>query len=426
MRLRIPSGRSFAEADVPDDRLIGVFSPSLPPPAADPLVETDRALDAPSGSPRLEELASRAATATLLCSDHTRPVPSRVLVPALLRRLRLGNPDIRVTLLVGTGCHRASTGAELAEKFGPDVAMRERIVVHDAGDAAAMADLGRLPGGGTLKVNRLAVETDLLLAEGFVEPHFFAGFSGGRKSVLPGVAARETVLANHCGAFIADPRARLGSLEGNPVHRDMVAAARAARLAFVLNVAIDPGKRIVRAFAGGFEAAHAEAVAFLRRHVGVRVPEAADVCVTGNGGAPLDQNVYQCVKCMAAAEPVTREGGCIVVCAECADGHGGESFFRMLRDIEPAQMLRRFAAVPAEKTEPDQWQAQILARIALTRGVVFVTPERNHAMLRQMRFRAAATLDEGLALARALCGRGDAARIAALPDGVSVVPEAAP
>lgn len=422
MKIRIPSGSSFCEADVPEENLLGVFSPSLPPPAADPLVETDRALDAPFGSPRLEELAARSKTATVLCSDHTRPVPSRVLVPALLRRLRLGNPDVRVTLLVGTGCHRASTPDELKAKFGPDVVLRENVVVHDARDDAAMADLGRLPGGGVLKVNRLAVETDLLVAEGFVEPHFFAGFSGGRKSVLPGVASRATVLANHCGAFIADPRARLGVLEGNPVHRDMVAAARAARLAFVLNVAIDPRKRIVRAFAGGFEAAHAEAVAFLRKHVGVRVPEPADVCVTGNGGAPLDQNVYQCVKCMAAAELVTREGGCIVVCAECADGHGGESFFRMLRDRPPAEMLERFAAVPADETEPDQWQAQILARIALSRSVVFVSPEKNHEMLRAMRFRPAATLDEGLALARSLCGRGSAAKIVALPDGVSVVP----
>ena len=130
MTIRIPSGSSFCEADVPDDRLIGVFSPSLPPPAADPLVETDRALDAPVGSPRLEELAAGAKTATVLCSDHTRPVPSRVLVPALLRRLRLGNPDIRVTLLVGTGCHRASTPDELKAKFGPDVVLRENVVVQ--------------------------------------------------------------------------------------------------------------------------------------------------------------------------------------------------------------------------------------------------------------------------------------------------------
>ena len=422
MRIRIPSGASFCEADVPDDRLIGVFAPTLPPPAADPLVEADRALDGPFGSLHLEALAAGARTATILCSDHTRPVPSRVPVPALLRRLRLGNPGIRVTLLVGTGCHRATTEDELKAKFGPDVVLRETIAIHDAKDDAAMVSLGRLPGGGELRVNRLAAETDLLVAEGFVEPHFFAGFSGGRKSVLPGVAARTTVLANHCGAFIADPRARLGVLEGNPVHRDMAAAARMARLAFVLNVAIDPRKRIVRAFAGAAEAAHAAAVAFLREHVGVRVPEPADICVTGNGGAPLDQNVYQCVKCMAAAELVTREGGCVVVCAECADGHGGESFFRMLRDREPAEMLASFAAVPADRTEPDQWQAQILARIALSRSVVFVSPEKNHEMLRAMRFHAAATLDEGLALARTLCGRGDAARVVALPDGVSVVP----
>ena len=421
VRIEVPCGPGVCAAELPERGFLGVFRSRVPAPAPDPDAEVARALDAPIGSPRLEELASGARTATIICSDHTRPVPSRYLVPALLRRLRAASPDVRVTLLVATGCHRGTTRAELVAKFGEEIVERERIVVHDCADEASLVSLGTLPSGGELRVNRAAVETDLLLSEGFIEPHFFAGYSGGRKSVLPGIAGRVSVLANHCAEFIADPKARTGVLDGNPIHRDMLWAARAARLAFVLNVVIDGGKRIVRAFAGDPDAAHRAGAAFLDGFARIDVPE-ADVCVTGNGGAPLDQNVYQCVKGMSAAESVVRPGGAIVLCAECADGHGGRSFFEHLRDFSARELLAQCAATPRDATVPDQWQYQIAARIMDKAHVVFVSPPERHAELRAMRFEAAATLPEGLALARRLCGDGDAARVAVLPDGVSVVP----
>ena len=421
VRIEVPCGPGVCAAELPERGFLGIFRSRVPDPAPDPDAEVARALDAPIGSPRLEELASGARTATIICSDHTRPVPSRYLVPALLRRLRAASPDVRVTLLVATGCHRGTTRAELVAKFGEEIVERERIVVHDCADEASLVSLGTLPSGGELRVNRAAVETDLLLSEGFIEPHFFAGYSGGRKSVLPGIAGRVSVLANHCAEFIADPKARTGVLDGNPIHRDMLWAARAARLAFVLNVVIDGGKRIVRAFAGDPDAAHRAGAAFLDGFARIDVPE-ADVCVTGNGGAPLDQNVYQCVKGMSAAEAVVRPGGAIVLCAECADGHGGRSFFEHLRDFSARELLAQCAATPRDATVPDQWQYQIAARIMDKAHVVFVSPPERHAELRAMRFEAAATLPEGLALARRLCGDGDAARVAVLPDGVSVVP----
>ena len=421
VHVEVPCGRGVCAAELPEETLLGVFHSRVPAPAPDPVSEVERALDEPIGSSRLETLAAGVRTATIICSDHTRPVPSRVLVPALLRRLRAGSPDVRVTLLVATGCHRETTRDELVAKFGEEIVRSERIVVHDATDESSLVTLGTLPSGGELRVNRTALETDLLLSEGFIEPHFFAGYSGGRKSVLPGIAGRVSVLANHCAEFIADPKARTGVLEGNPIHRDMLWAARAAHLAFVLNVVIDGGKRIVRAFAGDADAAHRAGAAFLDGFARIEVPE-ADVCVTGNGGAPLDQNVYQCVKGMSAAETVVRPGGAIVLCAECADGHGGQSFFEHLRDFTAQELLAQCAATPRDATVPDQWQYQIAARIMDKARVVFVSPPERHAELRAMRFEAAATLPEGIALARRLCGAGDAARIAVLPDGVSVVP----
>ena len=423
MKISVPYGRTRMEADVPDARLLGVFEAPLPSPAPDPDAEVARALDAPFGSPRLEELAAGRRSAVLILSDHTRPVPSRHLVPALLSRLRRGNPDIDVTLLVATGCHRAPRRDELVEKLGEEIVARERIALHVATDDASLADAGVLPSGGRLRLNRLALEADLLLSEGFIEPHFFAGFSGGRKAVLPGVASRVTVLANHCADFIADPRARTGVLEGNPVHRDMLFAADRAKLAFVLNVVIDPAKRIVRAFAGAHRDAHAAGCAFLADACRIRVPP-ADVVVTSNGGHPLDQNVYQAVKGMTAGEAAAREGGAIVLCAACGDGHGGEGFFRMLSEASsPRALLDRILAVPRDRTEPDQWQVQILARILCRNCVVLVTRDCDHAMIRAMGLHPAATLEEGIAVATSLTSPD--ATIAAIPDGVSVIVEPA-
>ena len=418
MKISVPYGRTRMEADVPAGRLLGVFEPSLPPPAPDPAAEVARALDDPIGSPPLETLAAGVRDAVLVLSDHTRPVPSRLIVPQMLSRLRRGNPGIDVTLLVATGFHRATKREELVEKLGAEIVTSEKIVVHDGRDEASLADAGTLPSGGRLRLNRLALEAGLLLSEGFIEPHFFAGFSGGRKSVLPGVASRETVLANHCAEFIADPRARTGILEGNPVHRDMLFAADRARLAFVANVVLGPGRRVVRAFAGAHRAAHEAGCAFLSEYCGVRVPE-ADVVVTSNGGHPLDQNVYQAVKGMTAGEAAAREGGVIVICAACGDGHGGEGFFRTLSGApSPRALLDRILAVPRTATEPDQWEAQILARVLCRNRVVVVTRDCDHAMLRAMGLEAASSLPEALDLATKWTGPDS--KIAVIPDGVSV------
>lgn len=419
--VKVPYGRGCMEARVAEERLLGVFEAPVPKAAADQAAEVRRALDAPIGSAPLEELARGKRKAVIIVSDHTRPVPSRFLVPPMLERLRRFNPDIDVTLLVATGCHRPSRREELVEKLGEEVVAHERIAMHDSRDDAAMVDAGTLPSGGRLRLNRLALEADLLISEGFIEPHFFAGFSGGRKSVLPGVASRVTVLANHCAAFIADPRARTGVLDGNPIHRDMVYAAEKARLAFVLNVVINPEKKIVRAFAGAERPAHTAGCAFLGGVCRVRVPE-ADIVVTSNGGHPLDQNVYQTVKGMTAGEAACREGGVIVISSACGDGHGGEAFFKMLSGAaSPQALLDEIAKVPSDRTQPDQWEAQILARILCHHRVIVVTRDCDHALLGDMGLLAASSLGEALEKATALTSPD--AKIAVIPDGVSTIPE---
>ena len=423
MKVSIPYGRKHLEAELEDKNLLGVYTSSVPAPASDPVAEVERALDAPIGSFKLEELAAGKRNAVIIISDHTRPVPSKVMIPSMLARLRKGNPSIDITLLVATGCHRPTRREELIEKLGEDIVKREHIVCHDSTDDNMMADIGVLPSGGRLLVNRLAVEADLLVSEGFIEPHFFAGFSGGRKSVLPGIASKETVLANHCSEFIADPKSRTGILDGNPIHRDMVYAADKAKLAFVLNVVINQEKQVVKAFAGDHNKAHEAGCAFLRGFCHACIPE-ADIVITSNGGYPLDQNVYQSVKGMTAGEAVCRPGGVIILCASCCDGHGGEAFFRSLSTASsPKVLLDEILNVPRDGTIADQWQVQILARILCRCSVIMVTEDCDHDMLRAMGLEAVASLDDAIALARELVGED--AGIAVIPDGVSMVTEVA-
>ena len=203
--VKLPYGNGALGLDVPLNRYLGELVPQIHHNfSGKPESQIVReALSHPVDAPSLRELAKGKKKIVLLASDHTRPVPSKIIVPPMLEELRAGNPDGEITILIATGCHRGTTQQELAQKFGPDILAHEHIVVHDCDDADMLVHLGTLPSGGELVINRIAAEADLLVAEGFVEPHFFAGFSGGRKSVLPGIAARHTVLYNHNSSFIA-------------------------------------------------------------------------------------------------------------------------------------------------------------------------------------------------------------------------------
>ena len=418
MQIQIPYDRTAFSAEVGDIVLKGVYSSKLPEPAMSGEAYVSEALDNPIASQRLEDIAVGKRTAVVIASDHTRPVPSRIIMPQILERLRRGQPDIDITILIATGCHRQTTEAELSDKFGAEICRRERIVIHDADDAASLVEVGRLPSGGRLILNKLVMETELVVAEGFVEPHFFAGFSGGRKSVLPGIAARESVMANHCAEFISSPYARTGNLENNPIHKDMLYAAEVARLAFIVNVVLDEKKRIVRAVSGDSRKAHEAACAWLLEQCRVAVPT-ADIVITSNGGYPLDQNVYQSVKGMTAAEACCRAGGVIVMVASCKDGHGGKAFYESLSKYTAQELQEQISRVPRNQTKPDQWQVQIMARVMANHTVIMVTTDCSHNLLRSMHLLAASTIDEALALARQLTSQD--ASICVIPDGVSVI-----
>ena len=375
------------------------------------------ALDSPIASPRLRELAKGKRSCVIIISDHTRPVPSKDILPEMFAELEAGSPGIDITLLVATGFHRPTTTAELEAKLGADILKRVKVVLHDSRNAASNVKIGTLPSGAPCVIDKVAADAELLISEGFIEPHFFAGFSGGRKSVLPGVADQVTVLGNHCSRFIDSPFARTGVLDGNPLHEDMVAAAKMARLAFIVNVVIDEQKKTVAAFAGNPFAAHRRGCDFLMGYAKV-APKPADIVITSNGGAPLDQNLYQCVKGMTAAEATCNPGGVIIDCVECADGHGGQSFYESLRDCESAEAFyAKCLATPQDKTIPDQWEAQILARIIRNFTVIVVSRPEMRTMVEEMKMRYAASLDEALEQARTMGKR----TLTVIPNGISVI-----
>jgi len=318
---------------------------------------------------------------------------------------------------MATGFHRATTQAELENKFG-DTLPELDIEMHVARDAGSMVYKGILPSGGELWLNRLVDWADLIVSEGFIEPHFFGGFSGGRKSILPGIASQTTVFANHCSKFIGHPRARTGILEGNPIHEDMVFAAKKAGLKYIVNVVIDSAKRVVSAYAGDPFAAHAAGCEYVAEHASVGRIE-GDIVITSNGGYPLDQNIYQAVKGMTAAESCVRPGGVIVMCAACSDGHGGEDFYRWFAEGGGAeQVQRRILSIEQKDTLPDQWEAQILARILCHAKVVLVCEEFARKLAEGMGMLYAPSLEAALQTADDLTNGGD---IVVIPDGVGVI-----
>lgn len=418
--IHIPYGKTHLELRLPPERLAGVLSPSAHGEAqAQETALVSAALEHPIHSPALKELAQGKQRVLIITSDHTRPMPSQVTIPLLLSQIREGNPSAEIRILISTGTHRPMREDEMLARFGEKVCREETLINHLCDDAQAMIHKGTLPSGGALWLNNLVDWADLLIAEGFVEPHFFAGFSGGRKSVLPGIASRATVLYNHNAGFIDSPQARQGSLEGNPLHRDMLYASEAAGLRFILNVLLDENKRVVSAYAGDPTLAHEAACEDCLARTSVRRIQ-GDIAITSNGGYPLDQNVYQSVKGMTAAEACVRQGGVIILCAALGEGAGGEGFFQLLRQAQsPQALLEALRRIPAEETLVDQWEAQIWARVMTHATVLFVTGPENRRMIQDMGMRWMGSLEDALNTAYALVGED--AKVVVIPDGPGVI-----
>ncbi|MFC3897904.1 nickel-dependent lactate racemase [Lentzea rhizosphaerae] len=403
-----------------DPAVTTVVTPKHHPVSAPPREVLRRALREPVAGPPLRDRVRRGQTVAISACDGTRPQPRHLMIPAILEELD-GLVDLAdVVVLVATGTHRGNTEAELRAMFGDEVVDTVRIVNHDARDRASLTWMGTLGADVPVWLNSEWVTADVRITTGFVEPHFFAGFSGGPKLVAPGLAALETVLVLHDARRIGHPRATWGIIEGNPVHDDVRAIAAATGVTFGFDVVLNQDKEVVAAFGGDLLAMHAAAVSTARSVAMQPVPQLFDVVVTTNSGYPLDQNLYQAVKGMSAAYEVVKPGGTIVCAAECRDGfpdHG--SYREVLASADSPAAL--FAEISSrEVTVPDQWQVQIQARIQADCRVVMRTSHLSDAQLATAHL--SQTADISLAVAEALAAAGPDARLCVLPEGPQTIP----
>ena len=415
----IPYDTSSVELHVSGENLAGVLTARTEEyrPELDEAALVLQALEHPIGTPRLSQLAQGKQKITIVTSDHTRAVPSRITLPLLLEEIRRGNPQADITIFIATGLHRPTTEEEQRRMFGNKIVDQERIVINRAFQQEDFAFVSALPSGAELWVNKEVLNCDLLLCEGFIEPHFFAGFSGGRKSILPGSCNAATVNENHSYRAIASPFATAGILKGNPIHEDMVYAARKVNTQFILDGALNSRKEIIAAFCGDLEQAHEEGVAFVRS-LAQCLPIMGDIVITSNGGYPLDQNLYQSPKAVATAQVCCRERGVIIMCCACRDGIGGENFQRLITYGTPEKIDWLLAAIPPKESISEQWCAQIYARI-LRKNPVILVSELPPDLVRQANLIPASTPNEALKLAYQMAG--PSAQVVVIPDGVSVL-----
>jgi nickel-dependent lactate racemase len=417
MKLPIAYGERGLTLELPDAN-VTVVEPRYAPGLPDQTAAVRDALRAPIAAPPLRELVRPTDRVVIVFSDLTRPVPNRTIFPPLLAELD-HLPAEQITLLNGTGLHRPNSPDELEWMLGPAVVRRYRVVNHDAHDPAGLVFLGTTVFGGEIWLNRNYVDADVRIVTGFIEPHFFAGFSGGPKGVIPGVAGARTVLHNHNAAMIGHPQARWGVTRGNPIHEEQRAGVALAPPHFLLNVATNREKQITAVFAGDYLAAHARGCDFVARAALVPVPQRFPIVVTTNSGYPLDLNLYQAVKGMAAAEEIVAPGGAIVMAAECREGIGHGDFGHLLAEgAGPAEILAQIAAPGFARL--DQWQVQILARILRDHRVYLYSDRLPPEEIRRAHVIPVPSVEAALADLRAEFG--PAAPICVLPQGPLTIP----
>jgi lactate racemase len=421
VRIKLEYGKTGLEVDLPDENVAGVLKLTPAPPISDPVAATRTALTEPIGTRPLAALARGRRDACIVVCDVTRPVPNPTLLPPILDALEEGGlTRDRVTILIATGTHRPNVGEELEAMLGKEVASTCRVVNHVCTDASAQRDLGVTDNGVPVRLSKTYCDADLKITVGLIEPHFMAGFSGGRKLIMPGIAALETVQAWHSPRFLEHPNATAGIVEGNPVHEESLHIAKLVRPDIIVDVTLDEDNRITGIFAGDLEAAWRAGVAFAGKHVRASLPEPVDIAVTSCAGHPLDATFYQAVKGMVGALPIVKPGGTIVIASCCSEGVGSDIFRQTLLETDDLPAFIHAMQQPGWEFIPDQWEVEELAKAVSHADVYCVCDGIPAGTLAQCFVTPTATVEEGVAAA--LMKHGPQATIAVIPKGPYVIP----
>lgn len=421
MRVELAYGKNGITVTIPEGIPVTVVEPVFVPSSCDPVKTVLDSLRDPIGSPPLRQSVRPTDTVGVVFSDITRPTPNSQIIPAILGELEnAGVPRGNITLFNSTGTHRLNTAQELQGMLGGEIVENYRIIQNNARAEGQHVSVGVTKSGNEVKIQKDFLACSYKILTGFIEPHFFAGFSGGGKAVMPGMAHLDTVMRNHNARNIDLPGSTWATLDGNPIHAEVNEATALVKPDFLVNVALNRDKQITKCFAGHVLAAYAEGTRFVKESAMRGVDTLFDIVLTSNSGYPLDLNLYQAVKGMSAAARITRPGGAIIVAAECWDGipdHG--SFGRLLRETRDADDL--LARIRARGfSMDDQWQAQILALIAKKADVFVHAGGLSPAQITQAKLRPCPSIEERLA--SLLSAYGSKTRICVLPDGPQTVP----
>jgi nickel-dependent lactate racemase len=414
LKVSLPYGRSIIREEIPEIATIEIARPKRWGKTSEPnLVKST--LKRPHGLPRLRELARHKHTPVIVTCDKTRGVPSQITLPFILEELQAAGVNKNsVKVLVATGLHKGETLNDVKERLGSELVEILDVTIHDSDDKDQLSYLGDLPSGTPLFLNTAVVKSDLVIVEGTIEPHFFAGFTGGAKVILPGVAGTETILRNHCWQNIDNPQSRYGVAD-NPVRADANESLRYIGQTFALNLILNSQKRMVHATCGDIVSSFNVAAEEMVRHSEIAVQSPPDIMITTNGGYPLDRNVYQCVKGIAVAEEVVREGSRIIMTGECIDGVSHEHFEETLRTDSPDVISERLKK--ANVTSRDQWEVQVLCRVMQKCPIWFVTRPELASSIESMHMRYASGVNEALKAA-GLC---EGERVLVVPNGPSTI-----
>lgn len=420
MKIRLDYDRDGLEVTVPDENLVAVLNMNPAPSLREPQMALAQALEAPIGCKPLSEIARGRRDACIVVSDITRPVPNKVILPPLLKALEdAGLGRSRITLLIATGLHRPNEGVELLEMLGPEIVKNYRVVNHMGRDLASHRFLGNTPTGLPIYVDKRYLEADLKILTGLIEPHLMAGYSGGRKSILPGIAAVESVRPWHSPRYIESPNARNGNLVDNPVHAEAVAAATMAGVDFIVNVVLNEKREILGVFCGHVEAAFMEGVKLVDKVVKVHVPELADLVITTSAGYPLDLTYYQSIKGVVGALPAVKKGGTIIMAAGLMEGLGGPEYtslidrFATLDDFMREVMKPDFFCI-------DQWQLEELGMVKRIADVWVYSQGIPPHRLKKAFVKPLQSVEEGIELAKVKYGKN--MKIVVIPKGPYVIP----
>jgi nickel-dependent lactate racemase len=418
VRIRLDYGTDGLEVDLPDER-VTVIEPIARPAVPDPRATLLRAIRSPLDRAPLRDLVRTGQRVAISVCDITRAQPRIEMLQALFEEM----PHVRpqdVTILIATGTHRVNTDQELERMLGREILGRYNVINHDSRNPSTLARVGTTSTGVQVYLNRRFLEADVRITTGFVEPHFFAGFSGGPKMVAPGLAGIDTVMTLHDARHIGHPSATWGITEGNPVHDDVREIARMVTVHFAIDVTLNRDQKITAAFAGDIFAEHRAACASAKETAMRQVPSPFDVVLTTNSGYPLDQNLYQAVKGMSAAAKIIKPGGTIVAAAECRDGlpnHG--SYGAVLASAPSPRALLEMICTPGYAV-PDQWQVQVQAQIQTKANVLIKTDGLGPNEIRAAHFTPID--DVTRAVEDALHHAGTASTLCVLPQGPQTIP----